>query len=496
MKTTRKTLLLTVLATLAIQFAGCGAADVQSAKLYRQRRDYPMADKMLQKAITEDPTSDEGWYLYAENLNDLKQYEKIAQIIDTAMLYSTTHRTELQVLRHNTWIELYNGGLGAYSANPDSKEAQQSAITYLESAKKLEPEQPETYELLGQVYYSAGDTAKGISNYLAEINNVSAGYNQGVTEGLMLHMKPEDVQKAMSGMPGKQSAVPINNTDSALIYVYPSKQTYVYFEREVKPPHAWQLTGWRITGSDVDGMQPVQVSTQSYEFVANDYYQKGLALQRSGDKQAADAQFEKAIPLLMTLQQIDPSNEFASQAIPDIYTRMERLDKAKQAYEAILANHPSKDMYISYGTLLLKSNDYQDAITAYQKALALAPNDEAALFNLAATYKNMAAADQKNSKKTEYTNELQQSTDYFEKLHAVNHSDANVLMNLVENYDILGKKDKVISLVSELEALKSSDAAQTHQYWDLLARVYARANRPADAQNAYKKSDELKQQGH
>jgi tetratricopeptide (TPR) repeat protein len=496
MKTINRTLLLAVLTTFAFEFAGCGAADVQSAKLYRQRRDYITADKMLQKAITEDPTNDEAWYLYAENLNDLKQYEKIAEIIDTAMLYSTTHREELQVLRHNTWIQLYNGGLGAYQANPDNKEAQQSAITYLVSAQKLEPDQPETYELLGQVYYSSGDTAKGLANYLAEINQVSASYDQGVTMGLMLRASTDAVERAIGGAPAKKVTVPINSTDSALIYVYPSKQVYVYFEREVKPPHAWELTGWRVTSSDAEGMQPIQVSTQSYEFVSNDYYQKGLAAQRSGDKATANAMFEKAIPLLMTLQQIDPSNDFASQAIPDIYTRMERTDKAKQEYERILADHPSKEMYISYGTLLMKSGDYDGAITAYQKALALSPTDESALFNIAAAYKNEAAADQKANNKDKYKTELQESTDYFEKLRAINRTDATTLMNLVENYDILGQKDKVISLVTDLEALKTADIANTHEYWDLLARVYARANRSADAQAAYKKSDELKLSGH
>jgi tetratricopeptide (TPR) repeat protein len=495
MKTINRTLLLAVLTTFAFEFAGCGAADVQSAKLYRQRRDYVTADKMLQKAITEDPTNDEGWYLYAENLNDLKQYEKIATIIDTAMLYSTTHRQELQVLRHNTWIELYNGGLGAYNANPDSKEAQQSAIQYLESARKLEPDQPETYELLGQVYYASGDTAKGLQNYLAEINQVSASYDQGVTMGLMLHATTDAVERAVGGAPAKKQTISLGPTDSALVYTYPSKQTYVYFERIVKPPHTWELTGWRVTGSDAEGIQPLRVSTQSYEFVANDYYQKGLAAQHAGNKADANAKFEKAIPLLMTLQQIDPSNDFASQAIPDIYTRMDRTEKAKQEYERILADHPSKEMYISYGTLMMKSNDYQGAATQYQKALALAPNDESALYNLAATYKNWAAADQKD-KKAEYKSELEQSTSYFEKLRAINKTDPNTLMNLVENYDILSQKDKVISLVSDLEALKTTDAAKTHEYWDLLARVYARANRSADAQASYKKSDELKQSGH
>jgi len=495
MKTIQRTLLLAFLTTFAFELAGCGAADVQSAKLYRQRRDYVTADKMLQKAITEDPTNDEAWYLYAMNLNDLKEYEKIASIIDTAMLYSTTHRQELQSLKHNTWVELYNGGYGAYQANPESKEAQQAAINYLESARKLEPDQPETYELLGTVYYAAGDTAKGLENYLAEINQVSSSYDQGVTMGLMLHLAPDAVERAIGGAPARKQIVPLGANDSAMIYIYPSKQSYIYFERMDKPPFAWQLTGWRVTPSDAEGMQPIRVSTEAYALVANNYYQKGLADQARGDKAAASDQFQKAIPLLMTLQQIDPSDEFAAQAIPDIYSRMERTDKAKQEYERILASHPSKAMYISYGTLLMKSNDYQGSITAYEKALALAPTDEPALFDIAAAYKNRAVAEQKD-KNPQYKADLQQSTDYFERLRAIDKNDARTLMNLAENYDILGQKDKVLSLVSDLEALKSSDAANNHEYWDLLARMYAHANRPKDAEAAYKKSDELKQQGH
>src|SRR5438876_3240092 len=143
----------------------------------------------------------------------------------------------------------------------------------------------------------------------------------------------------------------------------------------------------------------------------------------------------------MTLQQIDPSDEFAAQAIPDIYSRLEKTEKAKQEYERILAEHPSKAMYVSYGTLLMKANDYQGAVNAYEKALALAPNDEAALFDIAAAYKNWAAADQKvNAKNPAYKAELEKSTEYFERLHAINKTDAAALENLAENYDILQKK--------------------------------------------------------
>ncbi len=247
MKTIERTLLLTLLVTFTIQFAGCGAADVESAKLYRQRRDYISADKMLQKAITEDHANDEAWYLYAMNLNDLHNYEKIADIIDTAMFYSPTHRTELQQLKYNTWVELYNGASGAYNQNPDSKDAQQSAIGYLLKARELEPQQPETYELLGTVYYASGDTAKGLSNFQTEIDQLSGAYNQGVQMGLMLHESPAEITHAMSAPPAKQQYVSLGGSDSALVYVYPDKQTYIYFEHSPKPPYDWQLIGWRVT---------------------------------------------------------------------------------------------------------------------------------------------------------------------------------------------------------------------------------------------------------
>ena len=206
MKKIQHSLLVILLSAFAFEIIGCGAADIQSAKLYRQRRDYPSAQRMIERALAEDGTNDEAWFLYIQNLYDLKNFEQIAQKIDTAMLYSATHRAEIQQYKRSVWVELYMGGLNTYQANPESKEAQKSAIGYLESARKLAPEQPETYELLGTIYYSSGDTAKGIENYQAEIDQVSASYDQGIAMGLMLKQSPDAVESelitAIQGMPG------------------------------------------------------------------------------------------------------------------------------------------------------------------------------------------------------------------------------------------------------------------------------------------------------
>src|SRR5207302_8854170 len=86
--------------TLAVQMAGCGGADIQSAKLYRQQRNWVKADLMLQQALRSEPTSDEGWALYMQNLYDLNKYEKIADLIDTARLYAIKNRAAVEQVRY------------------------------------------------------------------------------------------------------------------------------------------------------------------------------------------------------------------------------------------------------------------------------------------------------------------------------------------------------------------------------------------------------------
>jgi tetratricopeptide (TPR) repeat protein len=483
-----------LLFSLTFEFVACGAADIQSAKAYRQRRDYVRADEMLQKALKEEPTNDEAWYLYIVNLYDLKQFEKLSTQIDTAMLYSTTHRNELQDVKRSTWIELYNGGLGAYNANPESKEAQQAAIGYLESARQLAPEQPETYDLLAQIYYTAGDTAKAVETYSQELNSVSASHQQGLGMGLMLKMNPAAVERTIGGAPARTQMVAIGANDSAMIYVYPSKQAYVYFERAPKAPRDWQLTGWRITPVEFQGLQPLRISVDAYTLVANSYYQQGLRSLAAGNKDAASTEFDKAIPLLMALQQIDPSNDFAAQAIPDIYMRLNRTEKARQEYEKVLADHPSMNNYVAYGSLLLKAQDFPGAIGAFQKALDIDPNFEPALFDIAAAYKNWARADQdlKDPKKTaDIKSKIEKSAQFFERLHTVNKTDYSALSNLAENYLVLNQKDKAVALISELEAMKNGNAANDPTFWETLGRLYARADRAKDSEAAFKHADEL-----
>ncbi|MBS1904539.1 MAG: tetratricopeptide repeat protein [Bacteroidetes bacterium] len=476
---------------LSIQYIGCGGAELSSAKLYRQQRNYNKANELLLQALKNDPHSDEGWALYVTNLYDLNQYEKIASVIDSAKLYAIKNRATVENIRHETWIQLYNAGLKSYRDNPDSKEQQQFAIQYLEAAKRLAPEQPETYELLGDVYSATSDTAKAISTYEDALAQVRTSHDQGTSLGLTLRMSPESVVKAIGGDPSKKIMEPTTETDSAMIYKYTSNEGYFYFEKAEKAPHNWQLTGWRFTPYDAVGLQPMRISINTYLNLAGYYYAKGNTLLAAGNKSGAEDMYNKVVPLLISVQRLDPSDENATNIIPDIYSKLDAPEKAKAMYKRMLNEHPSKVLYAAYGAVLLKSQDFPGGIEQYEKALSMDPAFENALYNLGVAYQNWAAEIQKKDKKADVKDKLEKSVGYYERVHSVNPKEYNTLSNLYQLYDVLGNKDQQAKTLSALESLKSTDVANDKWYWNTMMKLYATAKKAKEADDAMKHYDSL-----
>ncbi|HET9135072.1 MAG TPA: tetratricopeptide repeat protein [Candidatus Kapabacteria bacterium] len=445
---------------------------------------------MLLKALASDPHSDEGWALYVANLYDLSNYEKIAEVIDTARLYAIVNRPMVEDVRHNTWIYLYNKGDSVFQVNPDSKEQQKSAIYLLESAKKVAPDQPETYEALGNVYLAANDTAKAMATYEEALKQVRPSHEQGVALGLILRMSPQTVESTIGGAPSKTTYYILSNGDSIMTYTYRSNDGYFYFERAVKSPRNWQLTGWRFTTTEAVGLQPMRISLQTYLALAGYYYNQGNMVLATNKAKAED-NFNRVVPLLISVQRLDPSDENATNIIPDIYAKLDQPEKAKSMYKKMLNEHPSKQLYASYGAVLLRSNDFQGGIEAYEDALKIDPAFENALYNLGVAYQNWAADIQKKDKKANVQPQLEKAVEYYEKVHSVNPKEYTALANLYSLYDILSKKDQKDKTLRDLEALKSTDVAKDKWYWNSMMKIYAANKNAKAADDAMKMYDSL-----
>jgi tetratricopeptide (TPR) repeat protein len=489
MKSLRQLCFIAALAVLSIQYLGCGGAEISSAKLYRNQRNYVKANEMLEKALKSDPTSDEGWALYVTNLFDLKRYERIAEVIDTARIYAVENRTQVEFIRRNTFVELFNGGLQAYEQNPDSRQQQKEAIALLETARRVAPEMPETYELLGNVYYSANDTAKAIGTFQEALAQLRSMHDQGTALGLMLKMDPASVVNAIGGDPARTQTV-LYGSDSVLIYIYPSKEAYIYFEKTKRTPRKWQLMGWKFTNIEAVGMQPSRISLATYQNVASYYLAKGSEALARKDKAAAEAEFDKAVSYLISIQRLDPSDPQPSSIIPDIYRRLGQTDKAKAEYERMISEFPSKNLYSSYGVVLLNSEDYDGAIAAFEKALEIDPAYHNALVNLAATYQNRAVAQQKKDPKASVNSLLEKAVEYFEKAYTVNSKDYFSIGYLIEDYDILGNKEKKQKFLTILDNLASTDVASEHDYWAAVGKAFVKTDAKKSTE-AFRKADEL-----
>lgn len=496
MKQSSKLFIYFLFAVVSVQWIGCGAAELSSAKLYRNQRNYVRANEMFEKALISEPTDDETWTLYVQNLYDLKNYERIAEVIDTARKYAVTHQPDINDVQRATWAALFNGALGAFQQNEDSPEQRAAALELLKSAQMLEPNQPENYNLMGQIYFTAGDTASAIEAYRKAIEILKPIHQQGVDAGLMLNMTPPTAIRTV-GNPEATRYVKVNSTDSMLVYAYPTKQTYVYFAQDLRPPFDWKLAGWKFGVDELEGYQPRYVSIDPYLAVASYYYQNGQQYLRSNPKQAEEI-MTQAIPYLLQVQRLDPSNTYAFDVIPDIYIKLNKTDRAKQEYEALLAKQPSKSLYTAYGVLLLKANDYAGATHQFEKAMQLDPSYTEGVYNLAVTYQNWAASLQENKKAgdkgisdKEILLKLTKAGEYFDQLVRQNPANYDAVARLYDIYFTTNQKDKMAETLDRLRSMKSGSAASDPMFWETLGKYTARTD-PAESAEAFKKADQLR----
>jgi Flp pilus assembly protein TadD len=118
-----------------------------------------------------------------------------------------------------------------------------------------------------------------------------------------------------------------------------------------------------------------------------------------------------------------------------------------------------KNIRYNYGVLLLGADDFAGAETQFKKAIDLDPAYDNAIYNLGVTYLKWGTylnkkSDDEGKVSDEYKSKYQSALPYLEK--AVQMKDAN------------------------------------SQTWELLGRVYSVLGMQDDANNAFKKADEMR----
>ena len=155
---------------LSMIFVGyqCGSTEITSAKLYIQQKNWAKAIDVLQKEITKNPNSDEGYYLLGYVNGEQTDFEAMIQNYDKSLAISQNFAKNIDDSRKYFWAQAFNRGVNYYQRGVKSTDTDSAEVYYnksiadFKSALNIEPDSTDTYKNLAFVYLSKGDNVAAI----------------------------------------------------------------------------------------------------------------------------------------------------------------------------------------------------------------------------------------------------------------------------------------------------------------------------------------------
>ncbi|HVB86129.1 MAG TPA: tetratricopeptide repeat protein, partial [Candidatus Dormibacteraeota bacterium] len=185
--------------------------------------------------------------------------------------------------------------------------------------------------------------------------------------------------------------------------------------------HAMLGSVYRTTGKYSESIaelkRALSLAPNSDEF----YRRLGEVYLDSGNTSEALSSFQKAVTL-------NPYYWVNENALGEAYASAANYPKALQAFQQVSVLEPDIDAgFENVGNMYLQQGDYQKSIPYFQRALQIEP--------YFSTYSNLA---------TSYfmLKQYPQAVSMFEKAVAMNPNDADVILNLADAYADLGQNDK------------------------------------------------------
>lgn len=207
-------------------------------------------------------------------------------------------------------------------------------------------------------------------------------------------------------------------------------------------------------------LESYQVLTEIYYTQAEQLMNKYYSSNNKEDSIKAVKLYEKTKEVAsegLNLYKNDGTlNSFLFNTYISLGKRELALNKAK---EAVDQNPNDKFTNYNYGTMLLESKQYEDAVKYFKKSLELDPKYENALYNIAACYINWGIQvrekeEESNVSKPTYKRYFEQALSYLEQLSQVNPNDYRTWERLGQVYAVLEMNDKAESAFKKADELK------------------------------------------
>ncbi len=152
------TILLLVAVFLSTTGFQCGSAELTSAKLYINQKQYDKAEASLLKELQKNDKDEEAWYLLGQVRLEMKNYNGMLEAYNHALALSDVHKADIARNRLAVWAMMYNEGVKNYNVGKDSAGAYDKALDQFKTAINMEPDSSGTYYVAAMAYYAKKDT--------------------------------------------------------------------------------------------------------------------------------------------------------------------------------------------------------------------------------------------------------------------------------------------------------------------------------------------------
>jgi tetratricopeptide (TPR) repeat protein len=448
--------------SLALMGFQCSSAEITSAKLYIQRKDFSNAETQLMKEVSKNPKNEEAWFLLGQVRFEMKDYKGMKDAFVKASEAGIKFKKEIAQQTVAVWARLFNDGVEKINKAEDPA-GFDAAIEAFNMAIYVLPDSVVNYQNLGLAIYRKGDLEGAIAPLTLAFEKANSVYAIRILNSI--YMSRATDHKAKFIEENRDIIEEAKNVDqvrekikAADVKYYIGKPSSVKQETKGKGKRAvvvkeiWTFDKYNMTVT-VEG-----------EFVSKvDFAKPFVPAIDSTNYFLAKKEFEKAIAILKRGTAAFPEDAEFSENLMNAYIGADLNDEARVLLNDRVKRYPdSKYDRYNLGVFLLKDNKFEESINEFKAVLEIDPEFSSAVYNLAATYVNWGVAEQ-------------------ERLKQEGKDDDK---SYQEKYRL------AIPYLEKVVTEKPNDI----QIWELLGQVYANLGMAEKAKNAYDRSDAIRQE--
>lgn len=374
--------LLSALLMLSLSAFQCSSTELTSAKLYIQQKNYAKALEALQKEISKNPKSDEGFYLLGFLQGEKGDYKSMLENYDKSLSISKRFAKQIEDSKKYHWGSSFNKGVAFFNRAVKSGIPEDSAnanytktIQAFSDAIMIEPDSADTYKNLAFAYISAKRTDEAIKplEKLIAAKKTEDAYktlgqiyaNKGAEE-MASYKTGKNAQDSVDAMANFEKAIAVleegrktypDNSDILLLlsnaYISANKAEVAMgtfkagVEKEPENKYYRYNYGVLLLGANqfepaIEQFQKATELDPQYQNalynLAVAYVKWGTAIREKADQEGVENpeyknKFNQALPFLKRVLEIKPDDSLTWDTIAKVYAVLGMSKEAQEAYD-------------------------------------------------------------------------------------------------------------------------------------------------------------------